>query len=235
MKARTHRLLRKIHRKVGVFLSLFLILLAVTGVLLNHSEQFLLSKNHIPGFMAAWYIEPEPVTGFLIEDTHLYASEGMLIAGESSLTHCPVLLDAVPLTREVALLCTDGLILLTHQFEFIERIEAIDGFPEEASAVGRVGDELAVQLNQRWFLFDPLSWELTPLPQIKAVSELDSTEVPTSLTLGRAVTWQQFILDVHSGAVVGLSGRLFNDLVAVMLIMMAFSGIIMWRKSSAKG
>ena len=45
------------------------------------------------------------------------------------------------------------------------------------------------------------------------------------------VSWEQFILDLHSGKLLGLYGVMFSDLLAVLLIFMSISGIMMWWNS----
>jgi len=54
--------------------------------------------------------------------------------------------------------------------------------------------------------------------------------VPQKLALGHSISWQQFILDLHSGIILGNMGKLFLDLVSLCLCGMAVSGIAMWLK-----
>jgi uncharacterized iron-regulated membrane protein len=53
--------------------------------------------------------------------------------------------------------------------------------------------------------------------------------MPVNLLLNDSVSWQQFILDLHSGMFIGTAGKWLVDLVAIFVIGMAISGLVMWR------
>jgi hypothetical protein len=222
--------IRRWHRQLGIFVALFLILLSITGIAVNHSEQFDLSSRYVPGWIATFYLDSETVLGLEQGDRIYYAIGDTLYANRIALTACSAFTDKATFEQQEIMLCNAELVLFTSQLQLIERIDVSKGLPVNVDMIEATDEQLLVRGDGNWFAFDLLNLVATPASSPPAEA-LHWVAVPDELLLREAVSWQQFLLDVHSGAVAGFSGKLFMDLVGALIILMALSGIVMWQKS----
>tara|TARA_R110002111_G_scaffold125706_5_gene190115 strand:- start:243 stop:977 length:735 start_codon:yes stop_codon:yes gene_type:complete len=221
--------LRRLHKQVGVFVSVFLCLLAITGIALNHSEALALDKKYVPGWIAAFYLGSTEVRGIQKEDQYLYSFGGQFFVDRAPVTSCLELQDFEFFDGQEIALCDGGLIILTPDFQVIERIDNSVGLPEGVANIQVDDTGFLVNTDSTWQSFDLLTLDLSPTEFSQAVQAPAWVPIPTEMLLGDSITWQKFILDLHSGVVIGLPGKLFADLVALLLIGMAISGVWMWR------
>ena len=221
--------LRKLHKQVGIFVAVFLCLLAITGIALNHSEVLGLDKKYVPGWVAEFYLGSTEVRGIRNADQYLYSLGGHLFVDRTPVTSCMELQDFESFDGQKIALCDGELILLTLDFQVIERIDNSVGLPEGVSNIRAEDIGFLVSTDSTWHSFNLLTLDLSPAAFSEEVQAPAWVPIPTEMLLGDSVTWQQFILDLHSGVVIGLPGKLFTDLVALLLIGMVLSGVWMWR------
>ncbi|MFT7685603.1 MAG: hypothetical protein ACI9FB_000946 [Candidatus Azotimanducaceae bacterium] len=231
-KSKIFHFLRRSHRSVGVFLSAFLIMLSVTGVLLNHTDDLKLAKNYVPSIIAArYYTNDQSTLGYYLRDHYYYLLEERLFIDKEEVTHCADLNGVVQHKNQQAILCGDDLLMLTLSNQLVERLDSSLGLPSGIEGIGVFEDRLFINTAMQNYEFDPESLEIkdsqTPIRNMPV-----QVEVPRVLTLGSSITWQQFFLDVHSGIFVGNFGKWFMDFVALCLCGMAVSGIAMWLKKA---
>ncbi len=226
-----HVRFRHLHRTVGQVVLAFVLIIAVTGVLLNHSVGMSLDQHAVPGWIAAWYYDDNEMSGFRVTDQHLYQLGSEIRLDAIPVTSCVDTLNgAVALGSQIAALCGSELLLVSPQGELIERLGSIHGVPEGVQRLGSSDGDLILELDgmtQR-FALDSLSLEIVAGDVIWQMS----VPVPAALVEGMlagTVTWEKFILDIHSGRIVGDVGPWLADLVALMLVFMALSGLILSR------
>jgi len=222
---------QKLHRRVGVTLALFLCLLAMTGIALNHSDEIGLDENYVPGWIARLYLGSTEVLGIQSSNHFFYSLGGNLLVDRTTISRCTRLQDWASLDDQEVALCDGELILLSPGFELIERVDGALGLPSNITEIHSTGPEFLVLADSQWLSLDLVSLKLSRVAFDGHVSETDWRPVPMDYLLGESVTWQQFILDVHSGVVIGLPGKLFTDLVAILLVLMVMSGLWMWHKT----
>jgi hypothetical protein len=229
MRVSSVMLVRRVHRHLGVFLSFFLFLLATTGIVLNHSEAIDLDDRFVPAWIAGFYLDAEAATGLLEADRIFYSVGGNLYADQTDLAACFELQGKTNFDGQEIFLCDGEVLLFTADLQLIERIDVSKGLPSNVDAVHSTGTQFLVRTGSNWQGFDLLT--LSVMAQTASVAPVlaDWAPVPSHLLLSEAVSWQQFVLDVHSGAIAGFSGKLFNDLVGVFVMLMALSGLLMWR------
>ncbi|MET1254121.1 PepSY domain-containing protein [Aliikangiella maris] len=79
------------------------------------------------------------------------------------------------------------------------------------------------------------------LANTEATGQVGSAQTSISLTMtqfanlqadymSRQITLLQFVQDLHSGRLFNLSGKLVNDITAIILILLAISGFITWQR-----
>ncbi|WP_196137238.1 PepSY domain-containing protein [Aliikangiella sp. G2MR2-5] len=237
---------RKWHRRMGFAASLFILNLAVTGILLNHYEQLGLHKSFVS---SSWLLDLYGVKA--PEDVRCYQ--------QTSFTACQLgrqifINQSYWQESEDMLLgliqTGDSLYLLTESERFIlsPKLQLID---QEliAESIGQNIDAVYWPLNQDnneplivrsandFFRFDleQEEWESMQKPQ--EIQEQptfspgsESVELLQSLYRENQITHLRFVQDLHSGRVIGLSGQTTNDLSAFILILLAISGFITWQR-----
>lgn len=198
--------IRQVHRRLGKLVAVFFIFLACTGGLLNHSPALKLDQVHIPSFLAGAYMDDIAVpAGKEINGTWVYGLGGKLWFDEKPVAECyPALAGVLPGDGEIHALCGTTLLVLTQDARLVE---------EQPGWLGSSSADVFGALP------DPARWS--------ALVPIDTRLVQAHVPM---VTWEKFILDIHSGAYFGGLGVFFLDMVALFVIVMAVSGLIMTRR-----
>ncbi|MGF1548283.1 MAG: PepSY domain-containing protein [Thiotrichales bacterium] len=235
------RALGWLHRGLGLFAALFVVVLAGTGILLNHTDALHLKQRplHYP-WLTQYYGIAAP---------HLYAA---FAAGEHWVSQWDrhILLNTrplvIPVTSELlgAWLINERLVvampeqitLMTAEGELIDTLAAPQ--PSRIQRAGIAGEVLVVELDsgdQR-----VTDAEFTVLHSSeeapRTVRWPRREQLPEALRLaiereypGAGVTLERLLLDLHSGRLFGRAGVLLFDAVALIIIALALSGVgITW-------
>jgi len=225
---------RRGHRLIGLPIALFLIVMAVTGILLNHMEELGLDQSNVPALLASRYYQaPDDLTGFQTGDNWYYSLEGQLLLNGAQLTQCSQLAGVVEVELGLVAACDTSLLLLDDSGLLIEAIT----LPESILMVGprSVGltDTSIVMLamSSGVFRFSLESLEQIVVDNPKNIRWSLSKPIPVAVlesASGFDISWQKLVLDLHSGRYFGQWGVWFQDLVALLLIVMAVTGIKLW-------
>lgn len=231
------------HRYMGVSAAFFVLLVAVTGLLLNHTEDFELDSRFVESeHILDWYgiTAPEQLRIFsagqhyiallgerLYLDQHMIPGDYRVLAGAAELQGMLV----IAVDRDLLLFTPDG--------ELIERLPTGNGLPAAIEQLSTATtDTLLVRTEQGVFQSDSalLRWtrrdgEAETLDWIAEVTP-DRT---LQLTLqqryrARILPLERLILDLHSGRLFGGFGVWLFDIAAVVLILLALSGTLIWLK-----
>ncbi len=225
------------HRRAGVIASLLLLMLAVTGLALNHSEGLRLDKRAVGwdwpyalygtsaagswkgfGAGAAWVLQ---------------AGEGRLFLDTREIGRCEGPITGAMVLREMLLVaCERELLLLTPAGERIDALDATAGLPVPVAGLALRGDEALLLAAGQWQRFDADAMSLAPAPDADLQPLAPATPPPELLeALGRAsgwLNWERFLLDLHSGRLFGRAGVLLVDVGGVLSLLLALSGVLMW-------
>lgn len=227
------RQLKKLHRYIGVVLAAFLLLIAVTGMLLNHADDVNLAERPVPVFIAGWYYDRDlsNLKGYKVADATAYLVGSEVYVDRVPVTVCSATLDgAIATTNQVVALCGRELILMSPEGQLIERLGAVHGVPDGIRKLGRLDHSLVVATDKKVVRFDLATLQTGPVDG--DVEWQSTTTVPPALTrqlLAGAVSWEKFVLDLHSGRLVGISGVWLVDIIALLLIVMSVSGLALSR------
>ena len=232
---------------MGVFATLFLIVLAVTGIVLNHTEFFRLDhiKLQHPLILKRYgMMSLEEIRSYQIHETEqlvhfgdtLYYNEQMIAKADDPLA----ILDGSMLT---AIVTKHSIVQVTRSGELIEKMNTdqlpfteiiFAGWSKEHNPVLRT-DEGDFVADADWIDLIPYKGNLL----IEPLSELDlSTAEKVAFSKrfqGDGISLYRVILDLHSGRLFGIGGRTMMDLSALAIILLILSGIGGWvRKSKRK-
>jgi hypothetical protein len=234
--------LRRVHRWLGLWAALFVLLLSVTGIALNHGSDWGLDRRHVSSSWVAAMLgvrAPEPTASF-VSDGHRVTQLGRrlyLDATEVAWESDPVITGLVALEALTVVAMADGVLVLTNEGEVVERIDLGATLPGPVMAIGRANGLPVIKSGGALYLADADVTAFRPWPDGSetAVSWSSASPPPASelavleeLYRGRAVTVERLLLEIHSGRILGAAGPLLLDLLAILLVALSVSGIFVW-------
>ncbi len=235
--------LRVWHRRLGISASAFILFLSVSGLLLNHSDDFKLTQSHVS---QSWLLSlygikpPTSLMAYQLPDKNIIAVDDQLWLDQKWIqSDVSRLRSAVVFNTVIVVALEHELILLDLEGELIDRIHESMGIPAEISKLYADPDKLWVKTNQGIFTTDEqlLEWQMLESatePDWVKPAHLTSTQIEDFSLQYRArlLTWERVLLDIHSGRIWGKLGPLFSDLIALLLILLSCSGLYMWLRRS---
>ncbi len=222
------RFFRSSHKNLGLALAVFLLLISITGILLNHSQVLGLAEQSVPALIASRYYTDDEVLGFEVEGHYFFVLGDNLYADDVEIAQCEALKGVVNLEYQLVILCDGELLLFMPDYKLIERIGVAFGLPENIEGISAHEGKLLLSRDEGIFSFDTDSLLAESVSGVEPVWP-ERKSVPDSFVLGESISWQQFVLDLHSGMFLGGFGKLFADLLAIFIIVMTISGLVMRR------
>ena len=238
--------LRPWHRRLGIFCALFIMLMAISGVVINHSNHLSIDTAHV---QQKWLLDYYGITP--PSDIAIYQTEPQSLASSDNLVwvkhQLAVEADSPVkgmLALDQVLLAVDSnhLYMLSKDGELMEKQDASMGLPRGIEAIGFDG-QVWLRTQDGYFMADDelIEWTrakpLAIIPWSQALNtpaaQLESSRT-SLLARSSHLTWERVILDIHSGRFFGSLGPWFMDLVALSLIIMAISGIYLWQQGKPK-
>lgn len=240
--------LRRLHRWLGIAVLCFVLLLAATGIPLNHSAEWRLAERHVQWqwLLAAYGIEaPAPAASFA-DGGHRATLLGdrLYFDGQELAREVDALSGTVSSGGTVVVAADRDVFLLTPGGELVERMRLGERLPGAIAALGRAGERVVVRSGAALYRFDGDLLDLEPWPEGASDGVRWSAETPAAagelaaieaLYRGRGVTVERLLADLHSGRIVARLGPLVMDLVAVLLIVLSLTGLWMWRQRGGNG
>lgn len=232
------RRLARWHRSLGLVGALFVLLLALTGVLINHSADFNLEKRYIESLWLLNVYGVEPPTfgeSFRVGDHWVSRIEKQIYFDnrQVAFTDEP-LLGALQQDRMIVLATSKRLFLFDLQGNLVDQLGREHGMPEGLSRLGSGGDRITLQAadgrysvdldNLRWTKAGKQSvrWSETEvLPDVMR-------EQISTLARRRMLSLDQFVRDLHSGRIMGSWGVWLMDVIAFLFLALTITGIWMW-------
>lgn len=236
------RAMRRWHARLGVATALFFGVLVGTGIALNHTEALGLAQTRLSSpALARWFGLPEPVVLQVVEleapllvsrDAWFYRARRLPGGGGE-------IVGAVMTNAQLAIATADRLVLYTRDGERIETLAgaALPALP--LAALGWRDDALVVGTSRGSFASaDGLSWLTTGDASVhwsRAVPPNAAQTVLAAQLLVPELSLERIVLDIHAGRLFGRYGPWLVDTVAVVLLLLASSGVwIQWRGGRMK-
>jgi hypothetical protein len=239
-RTRRRRGLRVLHRWVGIGAALFLLLLALTGVLLNHSASLGLDRRSLAW---PWLLEhygiagPTAITSFAAAGRRVSFADGRLYLDRAFVSLAiDELRGAVAIADKIAVASSDEILLLDPSGDVIDRNAVGLYLPGPIDAVA-AGDGLVwLQSSGMVFEYELASGIVTRAPaddaspmwvRASAVPEENRSTIERDYR-GAGLSAERVLADLHSGRLVGVSGVIVMDLAAIALGALAVSGALLW-------
>lgn len=237
-----NRRMRSLHRSIGAVVALFVLILASTGVLLNHSSELKLDKQYVTW---SWLLQHygianvQPDTVYLLEQNVVsqFGNQVFIDAKPVARSDRPILGGVV--LDDLIVLATDAALLLFNpEGEFIERMGAAANVPPRIQNIGLFhGDPVIQTRDGLWrsdFILD--RWERVSL---QGVGWSLPQTMPESIEVelaeyfhGKGVTVERLLLDIHNGRILGQYGVWLLDLLGILLFVLSLTGLWIWSRRS---
>jgi len=236
-----HRL-RTWHRTIGALVALFLLMLAVTGILLNHTLDLKLEERHLdwPWLLEHYGVaEVEADRVYLLEDNVVSQfAEQVFVDAKPVAKSLKPIIGGIYLDEITVVASDDALILLNSDGELIEEMGGTMGVPSHIQNIGIFHGLPVLQTRNGMWRGDALleQWEQISL---QGVSWSEPTSMPGVVSddlaryfYGQGVSIERFVLDLHNGHILGTIGVFLLDIIAILLIVLSFSGLWIWLRSN---
>ncbi len=223
-----------VHRFTGTLVAVFVVVIASTGLLLNHTVALQLDKRHVEsdtvldhyGIRAPTQIPVYAVQSHWVSqwDRLIYFDTRIIGTGNNELR------GAVEAGVYLAVATRDELWLFTSSGELIERMGATHGVPLPIERIGTHDNMLVVASAKGVFRadLDILNWRShTSTTRWSDASTLPAILYEAGVTNYRRqqLSWERLIQDVHSGRVFGNAGVYMMDVAAILLLLLAITGL----------
>jgi len=233
------------HRYAGLSAALFVIFISVTGIALNHTDDLSLKKQHIGNRFVLQHYNvqaPAKIIRFTTKKhTITQADDALLINNDNAISIEKTLVGAVEYGEFTLVALTDKLLLIDADNQLIETLSELDGVPKTVERIG-LNEQRQVNIragNKTLLLSENLSLNTAPFnntikwSKSDTLSAEDKNNITTRYQSG-IISVETLMLDIHSGRFFGSYGALFFDLVGIILLFLAVTGIIIWLRQRPK-
>jgi len=227
---KTKRFIRKFHRWLGVFASLWLLLLATTGLLLQHSEQWGLNNKFIShSYILKSYGIGAQFIAFEQNKHRLVQIDGQLI--EDSIVTIKLIdnINSAIFHQSHWIVTTNSQIFwLDATGQIIQSMDELDELPLPIDNIGISNDSLLILSNKKVYDINTLKMTSQPHNSIRWAQALTNSQLKEKaiqMTSSNYLSYEQLLFDLHAGI---SAPSLLNDMAAIALIILSLSGIYLF-------
>ena len=227
------------HRGIGVAAALLVLILALSGLALNHGGALGLDRTHVSApWLLRWYGlsgTQSPKQGYAAGGHWLSEFENRLLLDGERLPHTiDGLAGAVMLEQALVIAGGSGMLLLAEDGALIERITAL---PKPITGLGLMAQgKVALRtVSGQVFTSDAQFLEWLPARAGDRIEWSAAESLPAPIReqsahalRGNALSLERILLDLHSGRIFGGYGPWLMDAAAVLLLILAATGITGW-------
>jgi hypothetical protein len=239
-KSKIKRLFSKWHKRVGISAALFVVMLSLTGIALNHSDAWGLDESYLSAWLSqsVYGIEDAPTYGVQLESEQgsiqVHFQAGQIYLNSEAAFACEQYLGASLMAQNYIVACAERIVWINSAEQILDQYDLYSGLPEMLSSLGDSLDPVCMraQSQQIYCLDDDFNLQAAPHGQPYSslvLSPLSASDVPNNLR-SQSITLERFLLDMHAGRFFGRAGPLIMDAVAILFLLSALSGIFLWLK-----
>lgn len=227
-------LLYKFHRYTGLIIAVVVIFVAITGILLNHTDDLKLDKQFVKSTaILDWYgIEgPNPAYAYSIAGQWVTQADRQIYLNTKPILKIKEPLVGAAMNDEfIVAAFPNALIMLSTEGEVIEQINKS---PIENIASGQ-NERIYIKSQDQVYFSDDglLTWETSDQQNVNWATP---ASLPTSLKQNlrkdarhRVLPYERVMLDIHSGRFFGRFGVYVIDFTGLLLILLTISGCWIW-------
>jgi hypothetical protein len=235
-----------LHRYGGIISALVIIVVCVTGLLLNHTDDLSLSKKSVNAdwLLDLYGIEVPPAVSFVFGDHYTSQLNQSIYLDSTPIqgSFAP-LQGSISTSSQTLIATTRQLIVLTPAGELIETLDTLHGTPADIERIGLLpnGQPVLAANKAMWIADSNMSEWTKTNARIKNIVWSTAATLPPDLHnavnahyRGAGLSFERIVLDLHSGRIFGRAGIWLGDIAAIMFILLAMTGIWMWFKTRRK-
>lgn len=225
------------HRRLGLLASCLVLLIALTGFLLNHADEWGWDKQylHSSWLLKSYGVEvPTEFVGQKLFDRWWVLANEQLFLQNEEVARCGDAWKGVVATQHMVIAaCEHKIALFTAEGELIE---VMNSMPSSGlRGIGLLSETLLlIQYEGKAFQFDLMSFSVAPVdskpttlqtlpPAPKALAKIISSQYSVP-----GLTWERFVQDLHAGRWFGGWGWVLVDLTALFLVMLSLTGVLLY-------
>lgn len=231
----------RIHRVTGLVSAAFVLMLAVTGLVLNHTGALRLDERYVDtAWLLDWYgvdAPPEPVSYEAGGRYITRMGRRLWIGSKPVLDDVERLSGVVRAGRFLVAALGDGLALFTADGRLVERLGDTAGVPPGVRRIGTTPDgAVVVDTPDGDYRADPAltAWQPARGAEVAwsgpARPPAAAREALAEAWRGRGLSIERVLLDLHSGRLLGRYGVWLMDAMAVLFVLLAATGIWVWAR-----
>lgn len=230
------------HRRMGILASCVVLLLSVTGFLLNHADEWGWDKQLLT---SKWLLKSYGVTAptdflgsQLFDVWWVLANEQLFMgnqAGARDIARCESDWKSVIASSDLVIAaCKEKLSLFMPDGQLVEDLKTMPAGNIQGLSLLSSNTVLLYYRNSV-FSVDLMSLDVEPWQGDDAALAATMIAVPESIALliadqytVQGLTWERFIQDLHAGRWFGGWGWVLVDLTALFLVTLSFSGVLLY-------
>ena len=233
---------RRSHRVVAIGALVFLIVITITGLILNHADALGLSQRPASSVLASrlYGIEAPPIdAAFEAAGMTFATAANTLFADGVVLAHDTGELRGAIVSRDagidVIVVATDREVFVTTSSAvLIERSER-DSQPRLIK-LGNDGHRVVAALHDGHVEFDPQQMNFSAFDgrdndiewsEPVALADEQLLQIGNA-AIGQSVNWERILIDLHSGRIFPTAGIYIADITAACLLYLCMSGLALW-------
>ena len=195
-------MIMRIHRLLGITLVFFILILSITGTLLQHAEDFNIRNNYAPSSVAKNFYNIKPCKIYSYEydnkwismcNRDLYFNEKKVASGINSI-------NSVYLNKGKYHIHYDNHEIILNSDSSIE-------------AMGHTNPNENIDKNV--------------VLKLDSISE-NQKRIIENKSLSKTITYERIVVDIHSGRLFGSFGVTLIDLVTIGIILLSITGAYSW-------
>ncbi len=224
------------HRRIGLIAIILVVILAITGILLNHTDALDLDESYVEsGIILDWYgLNPRgEAISYNVNQHRVTQWQDTVFFDERVIVHTTQTLRGAITAQAVIVVEFDAEVVLLS-----DAGELIDRFPTGIRATQRLGMKaqrpVIETIETQYYMADAniIDWSVIGSADIvwSEPASLDAAQRHALLQAfrGKGLTMERVILDLHSGRIFGSFGVYIMDAAAIALLWLAFSGLWIW-------
>jgi hypothetical protein len=230
---RIRKALRKIHRWVGLLSALWLLQLAITGLLLQHADDFKLTQSYVSSpTVLKWFGYGTRQQIWDLDQQVIYQVDEVVGFSAVQVKIAAPLIGAALWQDQWLVATADTLYGFNQQGETVLQLDDFDGVPTPISALSAEKDSLHIQVNDQWFSMLPSGEFQATTQTINQPSQARSMTTAEqqqffAVALQDKLSYDKVLHGIHAGI---QGSKWLNSLSALALLFLCFSGIYLFFK-----
>jgi hypothetical protein len=216
-QAKRRRWLARWHRRLALFVFLWLGILAASGIMINHAHDWGLDRSPLPGPLQAWVYGVDN------------AGENYCQSVPALGADCAAVFAKLMLTEGSLFLAEHSVFLMDPDGQLVEKLPVAQLGLVALQAVYRAQDRIYLRGPEHTVLTD------TGLMSSERLTPSEAGQLPDQDWILRRpsadpISWERLFLDLHAARFLGPLAKGFNDLVGALILLLVISGFWLHRQ-----